>query len=339
MRAAFFLPLLLLAAPLAVGCDHGEHESSAADVVIYTSIDEPVARQIIQAFEAESGYAVRVVTDTEATKSVGLAERLRAEQDRPQADVWWGNEPFYTIGLARDGVLAPYASPAAADIPPHFKDSSDLWAGNGLRARVIAVSADAGARIQSLEDLADPALRGRVAMARPTAGTTGSHVAALYVLWGQEKADAFFRALRNNEVTLVGSNSQSAQQVGAGNYWFGLTDNDDVANAAAAGMTLSQVIPDQEVDQPGTLTIPTTVGLVAGRPGNEAARKLIDFLLSAETERRLAEAQFTAYSVRPVEGDLAIKSMKVDYAEVAQRLSAAIERATALLEGREAPVD
>ena len=71
------------------------------------------------------------MTDTEATKSVGLAERLRAEKDNPQADVCWGNEPFHTINLAEEGVLAPYESPSAKDVPAQYKDPQHRWAATG----------------------------------------------------------------------------------------------------------------------------------------------------------------------------------------------------------------
>ena len=333
------IALAFAALALAAGCDRGGGDE--VDVVLYTSIDEPVARAIIDAFEAESGHNVRLVTDTEATKSVGLAERLRAEKNRPQADVWWGNEPFHTIALAEEGLLAPYDSPAAAEIDPQFRDPQNRWTGNGLRARVMAFTEEpieppapgVTAEPDSLSDLADPQYHGRAVIARPTAGTTGSHVAALYVLWGRDKADAYFRALADNAVALAGSNSQVAQQVGAGNYLLGITDNDDVANAQSAGGKLRLVLPDQHDSGVGALTLPTTVGLVASRPENAAARELVDFLLSAETEQLLSETKFTAYSVRG--GAAGVKSMDVDYAEVARALPEAVRRATALLEGRE----
>ena len=343
--------LALLAATLLAGCDRGER---AADVVLYTSVDEPVSRQIIDAFEQETGYRVRLVADTEATRSVGLAERLRAERNGPQADVWWGNEPFHTVAIADEGLLQPYESPSAADVPEQFRDAQDRWTGNGLRARVFIVNSQAwyvegGPAIRSpampegLGDLLDPSMKGKVVMARPTAGTTGSHVAALYVLWGEQRADSFFRALHDNGVQLVGGNSQSAQQVAAGNYGVGLTDNDDVANAlGAAGApgaasSVHMILPDQGEGEIGTLTIPTTVGLVAGRPDNAAARQLVDFLLSPDTEKLLLKAGFVGYSVRASSAEHALKPMSVEYAEVARRLPEAVGRATALLEGRTPP--
>src|SRR5215207_6646897 len=77
-------------------------------LVVYTSVDQPIAAPIIKDFEHKTGIRVTLVTDAEATKSVGLAERIRAEKANPQADVFWSNEPFHTINLANEGLLEPY---------------------------------------------------------------------------------------------------------------------------------------------------------------------------------------------------------------------------------------
>lgn len=338
MRISVVALLLVVAAVGGCGDGSGDAAESGEAIVLYTAIDEPMARAVVEAFEQKTGHSVELVTDTEATKSVGLAERLRAEKNRPRADVWWGNDPFYTVGLAEDGLLAPYESPKLEGIDEQYIDPEHLWAGNGIRARVFAVpirtGATTAASARRLEDLLDPEYEGQVVLGRPTAGTTGGHVASLYELWGQEKADAYFRDLAANGATLVAGNSQSAQQVAAGNYHVGLTDNDDIANTAAAGGDVQAVLPDQEPGGLGTLTIPTTIALVAGRPESDPAKELVDFLLSKEVEDMLLEAGFAGYSVRR-DADNAVVPMKVDYTEVARNMPEAIRRATALLEGRQ----
>jgi iron(III) transport system substrate-binding protein len=321
---ALVVGLLLLA-----GC------SSRDELVVYTSVDQPYAEPILRAFTQRTGIAVRAVYDSEASKSVGLAERVLAEKDAPKCDVWWGNEPFHTIRLANAGVLASHAFAGAGDVPATFRDAEGRWVGVALRARVIATAAGATASFPSIQSLADPAHRGKITMARPTAGTTGGHVAALYVLWGNEKADAFFRSLHANGITLLGGNSVVTQHVGNGTYVAGLTDNDDVDAAKKAGGSLEMVVPDQQPDGIGTLAIPTTVALVANRPGSrDPAQQLADFLVSAEAEQMLLDSGFARFSVRASEGERAIRVMAVDFPAVADQLSDAVRRATAILEGR-----
>lgn len=271
-------------------------------------------------------------TDGEANKTVGLVERIRAEAANPQADVWWGNEPFHSVNLANEGLLVAYDSPSASDIPDQFKDAGHRWAGCGLRARVIGASTGAeSVDVTGLESLTDPKLAKKIAMARPTAGTTGSHVAALYVAWGDEKADAFFAKLHANGIQLLGGNGPVADAVGQGQFLAGLTDNDDVASAAREGGQIIAVLPDQ--DGTGTLALPTTVGLVKGAKHADAAKKLIDFLLTRETEQRLVDANFVGWTVR-AGAEAKVRWMTVDYAQVAKKMPDAIRRSTTILEGR-----
>src|SRR5215207_643660 len=107
------------------------------EVTAYVSADRPFSEPILKEYQRQSGVRVNVVYDTEETKSTGLANRLLAEKGRPQADVFWSNEPVRTLVLKSRGVLAPYQSPAAADIASAFKDPDGYWTGFAARLRVI----------------------------------------------------------------------------------------------------------------------------------------------------------------------------------------------------------
>ena len=322
-RFSFFVFLLSILS----SCNRG---GGGETVTLYTSVDQPYAAPIIRDFEQKTGIKVTLVTDAEATKSVGLAERVRAERNNPQCDVFWSNEPFHTINLANESLLEPYRSPNAADVPEQFKDPLGRWCSVALRARVIGVHGDA--TVTKLEDLTKPELKDRIAMAKPTAGTTGGHVAALYVLWGDDKARAYFRALRDNGVKLLGGNAKVAEAVGQGTVLAGLTDNDDVAAVTKNGGKIATVLPDQ--NDFGTLMVPTTVGIVANERRPHAAQKLVDHLLSRETEQKLIAAEFAGWSVRESDPSK-VKVMPVDYAKVADVMPRAVREATSILEGRE----
>ena len=334
--------LIIAAACLAIllpaGCGRGP--SGANQVVLYCSVDQTVARPVIAEFQRKTGITVIVQTDTEATKTTGLSERLEAEKDNPQADVWWGNEVFHTIRLADAGVLASYDSPSAGAIPPRYKDQASRWAGTALRVRVIARATGsedatrAAGEIDSILDLLQPALKGRICMARPIAGTTRGHIAALYTLWGPARMEQYLNGLKANDIKLLGGNSIVAEMVGRGPMWAGLTDNDDVDAAKREGGQIEMVLPDQQPGGIGTLTMPCTVALVAGARHPEAARKLIDYLLSAEVESKLLQAGFARYSVFADEGAQDVRAMDVDYAKAAANLKPATELAEKVLSGR-----
>src|SRR5262245_12676471 len=104
----FVCPLCLcvfvsLCLVLCASCNRSE-SSPTKEIVLYSSIDEPYLKPLLKKFEEQSQIHVRVVTDTEATKSAGLAEKIEAEKAHPQADVYWGNEIFHTNSLAERGI-------------------------------------------------------------------------------------------------------------------------------------------------------------------------------------------------------------------------------------------
>ena len=94
---------LLLAATLLLGV--GGCSETRREVVVYTSLDPVFSESLLERFEKRSGIDVRIVTDTEATKTTGLVERVRREKDRPRCDVFWNNEVLRTIRMAREGLF------------------------------------------------------------------------------------------------------------------------------------------------------------------------------------------------------------------------------------------
>lgn len=312
---------------------------AAENVVLYTSVDDPYVRPLVRRFEQKTGISVTLVTDAEASKTAGLVERLIAEKDNPQADVYWGNEIFHTINLAEQGLLAPYRSKIADDVPARWRDKDDLYVSTGLRARMIGVStrpANAAlvAQVKRIEDLTNPALKGKIAVSIPAIGTAAGHFAALYVLWGEEKYTQFLRGLRVNDIKLLGGNAAVVEQLAAGTIAAGLTDNDDINNAKAEGMKIDGLIPDQQPGEIGTLLIPTTIALVKGAHHEANAKKLIDFLLAPEVEKELVDGRFLAYSVH--NADKNVKAMEIDYPKAARAMKHAIELALTILQDRSA---
>lgn len=296
------------------------------DVVVYTSVDQVFSEPVFRAFEAASGVRVKAVFDTEETKSTGVLNRLIAEAARPQADVFWSGDPVRPFLLVRRGLVEPYLSPQAAGLPAGLRAADGTWTGIAARARILLVNRGlAGAeRPCSIRDLAESRFAGRAAIANPLFGTTTMHVAALFAAWGDVETRAFMGALKQNGVRIASSNGEVKRLVAGGEVAFGLTDTDDANEALKEGADVEVVYPD--ADGLGTLVMPTSVVLMAKGPNPEAGRRLVDYLLSAETERRMAEAAAhmplrsgvrTPPQVRPVS---AIRAMDVDYARVAEEM-------------------
>jgi len=309
------------------------------EVTAYVSADRPFSEPIMQDYERQTGVRVSVVYDTEETKSTGLANRLLAEKGRPQADVFWSNEPVRTLMLKSRGVLAPYQSPAASGIANTFKDPEGYWTGFSARLRVIVYNADKvkeNEAPRSVFDLADPRWKGQAAIADPRFGSTSFHVAALYAELGDDRADDYFRKLKANDVKIVDGNSVVRDMVARGDALVGLTDSDDVNVALQAKQPVAMVLPDR--DGIGVPVMPNMVSLVAQAPHPDEARRLIDYLLSSEVERKLADSDAVQIPLHPgVPGPASMpridsfKPMTLDYAKAADRVERVTARLAAIL--------
>jgi iron(III) transport system substrate-binding protein len=245
--------------------------TSAPTVIVYAAQDQVYAEPILKDFEKQTGIKVRAVYDNEATKTVAIANRLLAERDHPQCDVYWGNEELRTRQLASRNI---------------FRETNG-WAAFGYRSRRMVVSAAAGAPAtpDSLIELTNPIYRGKVALAYPLFGTTAAHFLALRQHWGESNWLAWCRALAANKPFLVDGNSVAVKFVARGEATIGLTDSDDIAAEIRDGARVKALHISSE-----TLLIPNTVAVVRHAPHPAASQRLFDYLQTHAVTDQLVQA-------------------------------------------------
>jgi len=280
-------------------------------VIIYCAQDQTYAEPILHQFEEETGIRVKAVYDSEAVKTVGLANPLLAERKHPQCDVFWGNEEMRTRQLAAFDVwetngFASFGARARCLVintniyhpvpemvgmrftasPTPSDKSGTMWKSSLL---------DVPSMPASLLDLTNAAWRGRVALAFPQFGTTATHFHVLRQYWGDQLWRQWCRGLVANEARVVDGNSTVVKLVARGEAWIGLTDTDDVAAGVREGMPVA-VGPDLPEMR---LIIPNTVALVRGAPHAENALKLAEFLQRPDTVQILLDAGAIQYDEIP----------------------------------------
>jgi len=317
------ISIAFIVAMVTGGCaqEHGRQ------VVVYVSEDQVFSEPVLLGFEKEHGIKIKVVYDTEEAKGTGVMNRLISEKNNPQADVYWANEPIRAEVLKQLKIAAPYFSPNARDIPNGFKDRDGYWTGFSARARVLVVTEDIKKTPTSILAYTDPLWKGQSVIANPLFGTTAIQMATLFVLWGEEQTKSFMDGIRENEVKISTSNGESADLVAAGEFAFSLVDSDDAVNRMRQDKAVEMILPDQRDGDIGTLVLPNAVVLIQGAPHPDEAKILIDYLLSKETERKLA---FADCAQIPLRSDVEsphdvprmrdIKAMELNYAAVAREM-------------------
>ncbi len=251
-------------------CSGSNAQPPKPQVVLYSSIDDPILRPILGEFTKDTGIEVLVVGDTEATKTTGLVERLLSEKERPRADVWWSSEPLGTIRLAREGVLekveldwkarerpggwerdSAQGGGRAGGAIDDVRSADGLWWMVGLRRRAIVTRiADAAATSASLKDLfsfdahaelMNARIAGRIGMARPQFGSTRTQLAWIGATWTREDLTNWLTRLRSSKVRLYDGNSSVTRALAQGEIDIGFTDSDDVAEGIREGWDLRMI--------------------------------------------------------------------------------------------------
>jgi iron(III) transport system substrate-binding protein len=209
-----------------------------------------------------------------------------------------------------------------------------MWHGFAARARVLVVNTNRIAekrRPKSIRDLTDPQWYEQCAIAKPLFGTTATHATCLFAAWGDDIAKDFLRSVKRN-ARIMSGNKQVAQAVASGSIAFGLTDTDDAIVEIERGMPVTIIYPDQAEGESGTLFIPNTLALIKGSPNPEAANKLLDYLLSSDVERRLADGPSAQIPLRRgvpasprVKTPGEVREMDVDWSAAAEKWDTAAE--------------
>jgi iron(III) transport system substrate-binding protein len=330
MRGQRSRPWALVCLLFLAGCA----ASAKQRVVLYSAQDPEFAAQVLPQFTAQTGLEVLPKYDTEANKSVSLYAELVQEKDQPRCDVHWNNEIIATIRLQRLGLLEPYDSPASAPFPAWTKAKDHTWQAFAARARVLLVNTklvpESKDWPRSLLELTDPRWKGKVGMAKPQFGTSATQAACLFEVLGPEQGRKYYMDLKKNGIQVVAGNKQAAEGVSAGQFAVGVTDTDDAMIEVEKGKPVTLIFPDRDggKDNPrlGTLFLPNTLAIIRKCPHLDGARKLVDFLLGPDVEKKLAESESRQIPLNPqVKSDLpkdmalpreaggTVKSMQVDF--------------------------
>jgi iron(III) transport system substrate-binding protein len=270
-------------------------------VVVYCSHDSVYSEDILREFEQQTGIRVIVRFDTEATKSLGLSNQLIAERDNPLCDVFWNNEVLGTMRLQELGLLEPYRGSGWRRIPAAFKDPDGDWTGFAARLRLYIVNTD---HLDATSDAIARQLDGdlsRMAVAKPLYGTTLTHYAALWHELGGEELQRRHRDARARGVVEVDGNAVVKNLVAVGRCHSGWTDSDDFYLAVDDRKPVAML--PVRIPSGATVCIPNSVSIVRGAKHRQQAERLVDFLLSAEVEIRLANSRSRQIPLGPVDDE------------------------------------
>ena len=262
-------------------------------LTIYCAHDSVFAEEILRDFEKREGVPIEIKYDTEATKSLGLVERIIREKDHPQCDVFWNNELLGTLDLAQRGLLKEHKGKGWERTPAQWRDEEGMWAGFGGRMRMKIVNTT---RADHAEPTAERAAH--FAIAKPLYGTTLSQFTTMWTMWGPEKTKRWHTDVRAAGVQIANGNAAVRDLVANGTAGAGWTDTDDFFDAKDAGFPVAAT--PVVLEGGATICIPNTVAIMKDAKRGDLARMLADYLLSARTELALAKSKARQIPLGPL---------------------------------------
>jgi len=261
-------------------------QEATGQLTVYGSTLEDVVRDVAEAFEAKTGIeTVYVRASTGETLN-----RIRAEQARPQASVWFGGPGDSYRVAQEEGLLEPYISPSAENIADQFKDPDGYWTGlytsNLGFASNRGLLAERGIEVPtSWEDLLAPELEGLVAVANPaTSGTAYAYISTIAQLMGEEEGFEYLDQASENIAQYTKSGSAPGRMAGSGEILVGILMLQDAYLIQQQGFDLELSTPSE-----GTGFALEPAAMLKDGPDQLEAQMFIDYILSAEGQGVMQE--------------------------------------------------
>ncbi|MCI5825955.1 MAG: ABC transporter substrate-binding protein [Arcanobacterium sp.] len=253
------------------------------EITVVCGAMEDLCQAWTQKFTKETGIAAKFVR----LSSGETVARLDAAKADPEFDVWHGG-PVDGYGVAADkGLIEAYASPTAAQIPDKYKDAKHNW--TGVYVGVLGFCSNQkvldslGVKVpESWADLLNPKLKKQISTAHPsTSGTAFTTLWTQTVLGGSEdKGLGYMKQLNDNVLQYSKSGTAPGQIAGRGEVAVGLVFSHDCVKYRDQGMKDLVISFPKE----GTGYEIGGVGLVANSKHKEAAKKYIDWAISADAQ-------------------------------------------------------
>jgi iron(III) transport system substrate-binding protein len=223
-----------------------------------------------------------------------VLDRVRAEKDNPQADVWFGAPAEAFDRATKEGLLQPYIPTWSNAVSVEGRDEGDNWYGTYLTPEVIGYNTDAVTREQApkdWDDVLDPKWKGKVLIRDPIASGTmraifGAIVARSVARTGSpEQGYEWLRRLDANTREYTLNPTILYQKLGRQEGVITLWDMPDIATLKSRlNIPVDYIIPSS-----GTPLLVDGIAIVRGTKKAAEAKLYYEFVTTPEAMKAAAQ--------------------------------------------------
>jgi len=331
-QMAVFLAMAMFAALLA-GCSSNSSSCSGSclELVVYGSSQEDYLIAACENFEKLYG----IKTSCQRLSTGEVYTKIKEENGKPSADVWFGGTTDPYNQAKNDGLLVAYTPENAKNLRKAvYKDPDGYWHGIYSGYLGFICNKDELDRLelpvpQDWEDLLDPRYKGMIAFANPrTSGTGKQLINTISMIYNkdEDKTMEFFKALDANIAYYPKSGSGPSEMVGSGEILIAIGFlHDGIAQIVAGNNNLILIGPTS-----GTSYEIGATAIFKGAKNIEAAELFVNYALSPDCQelaKKYSSYQFLTVTNAndPEEAAMVSNTQLIDYdfawaAENASRL-------------------
>jgi iron(III) transport system substrate-binding protein len=298
LLAALLLLSLLAFSPACQRAGVGESHT----LLIYTPHGQDMLRDFVARYK-QAYPEVNVQFLDMGSREV--LERVRAERNRPQADLWWGAAHTTFQTAANENLLAPYKPSWSNQIPESARDSEDRWYGTYETPEVIVYNSEAVSledAPKDWDDVLDARWRDKVLIRNPNPSDSMRAIfgAMIWRFYHETNSPAggydWLRRLDANVHEYTADGTLLMQKMARREGLISLWDMPDVRlYREQKNFPVDYVIPKS-----GTPVVIDGIAILRGAPHEEEARRFYEFVTTSES---LTHAARNYYRI-PVRTDI-----------------------------------
>ena len=269
--------------------------AASKELVVYSSVDEENAKNILDEFSKATGIRVNMVF----LSSGPAMSRIEAEKGNPQADVWFGAPSENHIVAKNRGLTQSYLPPSSADLAAGFKDPEGCWVAfymNPLGFGVLAdeLKKDGKPVPASWKDLLDPAYKGMIQMPSPqSSGTAYAMIMTLVETYGEDEAFKYMKALNPNIQTYTQSGTGPSKNLAIGETQIAIQFTPAFLKLVDEGFPASVIFPAEGVGFEAA-----AMSILKGAKNLDSAKALADWIVSVDGQKVLSAKKTYFFPVR-----------------------------------------
>ena len=275
-------------------------------VNIYTTRHYDADDVLYERFTEETGIVVNIVND----KAPALIEKIKAEGELPQADVFFTADAGYLALAKSEGILQSVESDLLeSNVPEKYRDLDDMWFGLTKRARVFLYDMEVDPTGLTYEN-ATTMFPNEVLVRSSSNIYNQSLIASFIEVKGVDATTEWVIDLVSNMARVPEGNDRG-QAVALANgegkiaiansYYYGLLVNETDTTSEYYGVSdeVGIYFPNQGEDEDGVHINISGAGVIKNAANYDNAVKLIEFLSEQDAQEDFSANNYE-FPVNPV---------------------------------------